>query len=184
MTILSPKNLAQQVACKEIHAPGLVDKILWVALSDVKTFGVVDPNEADIDNLGMIRTPHTFDAGKGFTSYEDMLPNSTRYKADSQGSKGFGNYKTLASGTTRAASPKVIGNMNQTKFQPGIALVYMANGSAIYQIGTKEFPAYAKMDMDTETNQHAEEWGIKIEVEAVQPIILRYDPVLAVTLIS
>jgi hypothetical protein len=132
-----------------------------------------------------VNAAHTFTAPKGFVKILDLQENTTKFTADPQGENGFGNFKVTAEAMSRTFNPKFQGFLNQERFRRGIGLVRLKNGN-VMQIGSESYPAFISGGkFDSKTNQSTEIFGIEFKIEAVQPIVMRYNyPTLAITLAS
>ena len=184
MANLTLKNVAKVCATAQLKAPGAIDEIYWAPICDFTSIADLDGAVTDIDAYGLITTAHTFTGTKGFVKIDDIQENTAKFNFADQGGKGFGNWKVTGEAMGRTFNPKLIGLLNQAKFQPGIALVKLMNGQ-VMQIGSEKFPAYLTGDFDSNTNQSTEAFGVKLKVEADQTWILRYNyPTLAITIIT
>lgn len=181
---LTLKNIAKVNPSKKTVAPGFViDELYWAPIGDFTSIAALSDGVTDIDVLGLITSAHTFAGTKGFVKLANAKENTGKYKFEDNGGNGFGNFKVSAEIMVNGFDSKVVGLINQAKYQPGIALVKLMNGN-VMQIGSETFPAYIKGDYDSLTNQDTNVNGIKFVVEAVQDYVLRYDSALAITIIT
>lgn len=182
---LNLKPIVEVCETLQSKAPGAFDTLYWAPLCDFLAAQDYDATVTDIDTLGLVTAAHTFTAPKGFVKISDLQENTTKFTSDPQGENGYGNFKVAAEAMSRTFNAKLQGLLNQERYRRGIGLVILKNGNTM-QIGSPSFPAFISGGkFDSKTNQSTEIFGIEFKIEAVQPIVMRYNyPTLAITLAS
>lgn len=185
MPNLTLKNIANVCETMQSKAPGAFDELYWAPICDFLAAQDYDTTITDIDNFGLVTVAHTFTAPKGFVKILDLQENTCKFTSEPQGEDGYGNFKVAAEAMTRGQNPKFQGFLNQERFRRGIALVKLRNGN-VMQIGSESFPAFISGgSFDSQTNKSTDKFGIQFKIEAVQPIVMRYNyPTLAITIVT